>query len=520
MPRSITHSRRMISHRLPVLVGGWGTLRRPNVYMKRLFICIRRRGRVEDAAGMAMELAVSHALTGDMALASGWGARARRMIEGLPEGPIHGYLAYVFEVEPTFGASDSAAALDGARRVLEVGRRFEVPDLIAAALNAEGRLLVGMGETAQGLALLDEAMVWVLGGRLTPDWAGNLYCNTIAVCHDLADYLRMAQWTTELERWLEKMPAAVLFDGICRIHRTQLHRLKGDWEQAEAEGIQVCNDLAGVSTWNVAAAWYEIGEVRRSRGDLEGAAIAFRKAHDMGHPAQPGTALLRLAKGQIDSALASIRSAVLATKSALSRATLCAAQVEICLASGDLAGARAARDELVSTAETYASPGLKAMAATANGSVLLGDEDHSGALGALSDACRMWTELEAPYEVGRVRLLLARAFSLLDDQDSADLELDAARVLFERLGAARDLAAIEELAGSRSQPGGLSRRETEVLGLVATGRTNREVAESLFISEKTVARHVSNIFTKLGVSSRTEATAFAFKHGIAELGRN
>jgi DNA-binding NarL/FixJ family response regulator len=263
-----------------------------------------------------------------------------------------------------------------------------------------------------------------------------------------------------------------------------------------------------------------VGEVRRLRGDLAGAEEAFRQAHALGRDPQPGLAMLRLAHGQVTAALASIRATLAAERSdRLARARLCAAQVEIALEAGDIEAARLASEELTETANIYHSSGLEAAAPQAQGAVLLADGRPADALQALRLACLRWQQLNAPYEAARVRLLLARAYDALGNRDAATLELDAAEAVFTRLGAAPDAKRTASLRSRTRLPDGLTEREAEVLALVAAGKTNREIADALVISEKTVARHLSNIFTKLDLPSRTAAAAYAFEHGLARRSR-
>jgi len=473
------------------------------------------QGDEQTAALVALEVGIDHLLRGDEPVGSGWLGRASRLAEDLPEGPVHGYLAYVLDVEAHFGDVDPSAVLAAARRVQDIGRTHGDATLVALGLNGEGRLRIKAGEIAEGLALLDEAMVSVLAGELDDAWAGNLYCNTIAACHELGDFGRMARWTEATERWLDTLPAAVLFAGICRVHRAQLATLSGDWERAEREAVQVCEDLADLSVINAAEAWYEVGEIRRRRGDLRGAEEAYEAAHARGRDPQPGLALLRLAQGRTAAASAAIRSALAGAGSdRLARAHLCAACVEIALAADAPDEARQACDTLTAIAESCASPGLDAMAATARGRVLLADAQPQQALSPLREACQAWRELDAPYEAARVCVLLARAYQALADVESAARERDAAAAGFARLGAVLDAAALDDERAPTERPGGLSAREVEVLRLVADGRSNPEIAEALFISRKTVARHLSNIFAKLGASSRTEAARYAFDHGL------
>lgn len=474
-------------------------------------------GRPREAATVAMEIAISLFLRGDDAEGSGWMSRCMRLLEDeTVETPEHGYLLYVTGVEPQFGAPDRDGVIAAARHVGEIGRRHGDRNLVAAGLLGEGRMLVKDGQVAAGLAVLDEAMVAVVADELSPEWAGNIYCNMIAACYDLAEYRRAAQWTDATERWLETMPAAVLFHGICRVHRSQLHQLRGAWERSEREALRVVDELAGISVAVVAEARYQIGEIQRLRGDVVGAEEAYRQAHRGGRDPQPGLALLRLAENRVGAATAAIRAALIGQdQDRLRRARLLVAQAEIAIVANDLDLAKAASRELNEIADAYASSGLAAMATQVRGAVFLASGDHAAALPILRDASLRWRELDAPYEVARIGVLLATAYGSLGDGDARALELDAAAATFERLGAEVDAARLARIRVGVGPPGGLTEREGEVLSLVASGMTNRQIAGALAISEKTVARHLSNIFTKLDLPSRTAAAAYAFEHGLA-----
>jgi DNA-binding NarL/FixJ family response regulator len=472
-------------------------------------------GRPGRAAMAAIGVAVIHLLRGDGVVGSGWLGRAQRLVRDQPEGVEHGYLLYL-ELEGALGGEDPAAVVETARRVREIGRRHADPNLAAAGDLFEGRVLVRQGRMAEGMALLDEAMLAVLSGELAPEYAGNIYCHLMAAFAELADVRRAAEWTEATARWLASLPAAVLFTGVCRVHRSQVLQRKGAWAQAEREAALVCRDLADLHVAGAAEGHYQLGELRRLRGDLDGAEAAYLQAHALGRDPQPGLALLRLAQGRTSTAAASIRAALTAvTHDRLARAWLCAAQVEVALAAGDLETAGRAGDELGRTASTYGSSGLEAAALQARGAVLLAGGRPEAALPTLRAACRRWQELDAPYDAARVRLLLSRTYRALGDADAAGRELDAAGAVFERLGATPDVERVAALRGRPSLPAGLTGREAEVLALVAAGRTNREIAEALVLSHKTVARHLSNIFTKLEVTSRTQAAAYAFEHGLA-----
>ncbi|HEX9710924.1 MAG TPA: LuxR C-terminal-related transcriptional regulator [Actinomycetota bacterium] len=469
--------------------------------------------RPQQAASSAMTIAVSLFLRGDNVEGSGWMSRAQRILSDQPECPEHGYVRYLLEVEAGLGGGDLDAVVSSAREVQQIGRRQVDPNLVALGILGEGRALIRQGRVVDGNELLDEAMVAVLGDELSPTWAGNIYCHLMSACHELADFRRAAEWTRGTTQWLETLPAAVLFTGICRVHRSQVFQTTGAWEQAESEARRVCDDLANIHVASVAEGHYQLAELRRLRGDWAGAEHAYSDAHERGRDPQPGLALLRLAQGRIDAAVASIRTGLAGTSDRLARARLCAAQVEIACAAGDLETARRSSGELDETASDFGSSGLDAMARHARGAVLLTGGQAVEALEILRGACECWQELHAPYEGARVRLLLARTYDVLGDSDAAARELDAAEAVFTHLGL--DSNTLAALRGDSPLPDGLTAREAEVLALVASGKTNKEVATALSISRKTVARHLSNIFTKIDVSSRTGAAAYAFAHHLA-----
>jgi DNA-binding NarL/FixJ family response regulator len=332
-----------------------------------------------------------------------------------------------------------------------------------------------------------------------------LYCHTIATCHAIADVRRMVRWTELTEQWLATLPAAVFFDGLCGVHRAQLHLLHGAWDEAERRALRIAKDFDRHRIDYAAEAWYVVGEVRRLRGE-PGAADAYDEAHARGRDPQPGRALLRLQLGDARGAATLIRSALVAAGSdPLRRAPICAAAVDITVEAGRIEDATAAEAELAATAARYATSGLQAMATTARGAVLLAEERAADALPVLRDACRRWHGLGAVYDAATTCLRLADAYRALGDDASASAERARAEATFHQLGAHPTAAPL---------PGGLTRRECEVLALVADGRSNREIGQQLFISDRTVARHLTNIFHKIGVASRTQATRYAIDHGL------
>ena len=467
-----------------------------------------------DAAMSALGVAVSLYLRGDDVIGSGWMRRAQRLLRDEPQGVEHGYLAYM-GAEGSLDGNDPDATIAAAREVQELGRRYGDTTLVTAGTMLEGRASIRRGDVADGVAMLDEAMLAVLGEELSPDWTGNIYCHLVAACAELADHRRAAEWTEALATWCDRMEPAVVFTGVCRVHRAQLLHLSGAWDRAEAEAIRVCEEVEGIHRATAGEGAYALGDIRRLRGDLPGAHQAYASAHQHGRDPQPGLALLLLAEGRPDDASSSIGAALAATGDRLARARLLPAAVEIALTSDRLDEARDAADELDRIATHYDTSGLRASAEHARGLVLLAEGSTGEALATLRTARGAWQDLDAPYEAARVRLALARAARQLGDRESAGLELAAAEDVFVRLGAAPDLAKVTLLRDRTTFPDGLTAREVEVLALVARGKSNREVAAALFISEKTVARHVSNIFVKVGVSSRTEAAAYAFEHQLA-----
>ncbi len=463
------------------------------------------------AAYQAWEIAYANFLKGDETVGGGWIGRVQRLLAEEPDCAEQGYLLYFF-VESSLGAGEETLAK--AREVQECGRRNANRNLIAAGMVAEGRVLIKLGHARKGLALLDEGMLEASSGEVSPTFTGNIYCHLMAACHELADVRRAGAWTQVISDWCDRMAPAVLFKGICRVHRAQVMQIQGAWSNAENEALRVCADVAHIHVGIVAEAHYQLGEIKRLRGDLDGAEEAYRHGHRLGRDPQPGLALLRLRQGRIKGAATSIRSALAGVTNRLSRARLLAARVEIAIAAADKTAASAAADELDDIATAFGSCGLEAAAKLARGSVLLAGGRTGTAISVLQSACSAWRDLEAPYNCARARVLLAEAYNELGDDEAAERELDAAQKVFEELGANLDAQAVSAIRRS-ALPKGLTKREAEVLALVAAGNTNRQIADELTLSQKTVARHLENIFAKLGVSSRTAAARFAFENGLA-----
>jgi DNA-binding CsgD family transcriptional regulator len=485
----------------------------------------QQRGDLERAVHAAFWLGFGLVQRGEMAQGGGWLARASRLVEehGLDSAEC-GYLL-VPQGLMAMGEGQPDAALERFDEAGSLARRFGDRDLAALGLLGRGQALMQLGRKSEGLRLWDEAMVAVTAGETSPVISGLVYCAVIDGCQQLFDLRRAREWTAALDRWCDQQPGLVPYRGQCLVHRSQVLQVVGRWAEAVAEVEQARDRLSDPPHPAVGMAHYQLGELHRLQGEHQEAEDAYRQAHAAGRDPQPGLALLRLAEGRVDTAAAAIDAALDAVAGdAIVRAQLLPAYVEVMLAAGRQAEAAAAAHELDQLAAAGASTMLSAIAAQTRGSVRLADGDAKEALGSLRDALEAWKELDAPYEVAQVRLLLAAACRQLDDRDRSELECDAAREVFDALGAAPALARLEELVSGRTDSAGsfsvdgrdvtITDREREVLRLVAAGHTNKAIATELAISERTVERHLGNVFTKLDVSNRAAATAHAYDHGL------
>jgi DNA-binding CsgD family transcriptional regulator len=468
---------------------------------------------VDGAARCAAWLGIQLFNQGNRARGGGWLARAQRLVHGQedgPEGP-EGFLLipvglgslYSGEVDGALGAFD---------RFADFAQRFGDRDFVCIAQLGQGQARIMAGRVGDGLSLLDEAMVAVTADEISPLPAGIVYCAVIGSCHLVYDLRRAHEWTAALDHWCAAQPDMIPFSAQCQAHRAALYRLHGAWAEAYGAALNAEERYGRGDRDAAYGAFYQKGEIERLRGDFEAAEASYRRAGATGWEPQPGLAQLALARGHGDVAVGLIRGALAGADPATRRRML-PALVDIELAAGDAETAEAAAEELRILGDETRMPMLQAAARFASGAVLLRRGDAQGALAEYRAASGLWRELDVPYELARCRAGIAQAHRALDDDASADVEFQAARAMFVELGAT---PSVSELDALRRQPGDnpLTAREIEVLRMVSSGRTNRAIAAELYLSEKTVAHHVSNIFTKLNLNSRAAATAYAYQHRL------
>ena len=480
------------------------------------------RGNPPRAARCAIRLGVDLMNAGEHVRGDSWVSRAKRILEEHPSDCVeHGYVLLPMGVRRII-EGDVSAACALFQEAAEIGRLFGEPDIITMARHGVGRARIRAGSIDEGLALLDEAMVALEAGDVSPVFAGDIYCSVIEACLEVFDVRRAREWTAALAHWCDLQPDLVPFTGQCLARRAEIMQLHGEWAAASDAARDACaHFLRGPPQPAVAAAFYQQGELQRLRGDFPAAEESYREATRRGRNAQPGLALLRLAQGQVEAATSGIRVALEQAKGRPSRCRLLPAFTEIMLAAKDIDAARAGATELAQLADSIGAPLLLASAAQATGAVALADGDPGAALDLLRRSWTAWQELRIPHEAARTRVLIGLTLRSLGDADAAELEFDAAQWAFDRLAATPDVTRVAALSGSQKPKAAgsattvLTARELQVLRLIAAGHTNRAIGGRLDISEKTVARHVSNIFTKLGVNTRAAATAYAYQHGLS-----
>jgi class 3 adenylate cyclase len=400
------------------------------------------------AAEVALELANDHLGRLETAIGNGWLGRARRLLEQTPdECAAHGWQALTLGYLALRMTGDREEALRQAKLAQEIGERLAILAIQTLALQQQGSALVGMGRVDDGLALIDESTVAAVSGELDPLTTGRVYCMTISVCRDLADWRRAVEWTDAAERWCRRQSVSG-FPGICRVYRAEIMHLRGSWADAEREAKRACEELSRYELLYGGEAQYEVGEVRLRVGDLEGAREAFRQAHELSREPEPGRSLLRLAEGDAQGANNSIKRALAAVEShAIIQARLLPAAVEIGLAAGDIDGVARHVAQLEQIAGSFRTTAVTATAEYARGLLLLAQGDAAGASARQRHAVELWHEVGAPYETARARTALGATLRADGDDAAARPEFESAKAAFERLGAVPDAKRVGQLLG-------------------------------------------------------------------------
>lgn len=486
--------------------------------LERAHLAYLAEGRRTRAARSAFWLGLTLMFMGRGGPSMGWMSRTERILEASASDCVErGYLFLPLCHRSTH-AGDHAAAYQHASAALAFGERFGDPDLSATSRNLQGRARLAQGMVDEGLALLDEAMVAVTAGEVSPRFSGLVYCSVIQGCQQVYALERARQWTEALTRWCDSQPSLLAFTGTCMVHRSEVLESLGEWSRSEEEAKQACERFMRAEDRRAqGAAWYRQGEILRLRGQLREAQEIFEKAGALGYDPQPGMALLRLAQGETQRAVAAIDRVLGGSKMPLERTESLAAAVEIHIAGGNLDAAEQYTQQLERTAGAMGTEVLEAIADHARGTLLLALQKHREALVVLQRAESVWQRSRTPYAQARTACAIGKVCRQLGDLDGGNLALHSALAAFERLGAAEDVRRIRSLFDDG--PGNscdLSPRELEVLRLVATGMTNKSIAGELGLSVKTIDRHLSNLFLKLNVSSRAEATACAFKKSLVQ----
>ncbi len=483
--------------------------------LERAYRAYLAAGRLPAAVRCTWWIGHNHLFRGRPARAEGWFGVGERLLGSTDRDCVErGYMLIPVWLRQ-MSAGDWVAGHATASEAAAIGERFGDADLTWLARDEQSRALVKLGKVDEAMRLADELLVVVGSGSLSPVVTGIVYCNTIDFCLDVAELRQVKEWTQGLSHWCADRPQMLAHLGFCLVHLAEIMQLRGDLPDAleEARRAAEIYTQGALNQIAVGKALYRQGEVHRIQGRLREAEECYRAASRAGCEPVPGLALLRLAQGDGSAAASLMRRAVTEQLDPLQRARLLPAYVEVMLCEGDVDAARAASAELDDIVDRWDTDGLRASAALSRGRVAQASGDHPTALRAGRHAWRLWHELDLPFEAARARLLVAAACRSLGDEECATLEAEAAREILSTVGSVSDLAVAHTLLG-RKASAPLSDRELEVLRLVATGRSNKEIADALVISPHTVARHLQNIYLKIGVPSRTRATAYAFEHAL------
>ena len=477
-----------------------------------------RAGDIERAALNIFWLTLDLFNRGEWARGNGWLSRGMHLVESGGDSASFGML-WVLASRNHLKQGEIEAADKAARRALDIAASVEDPDLTVFSRLAFSLVRLRQRQFAEATALFDEIMVGVTVDNVSPVAVGVIYCAVIDGCRSFFDLSRAREWTTALSQWYSMRPDAAAFRGKCLVNRSEIMRLSGYWTDALAEAERACAWTEAHENsfrYPVGAAFYELAEIHRLRGNASAAEAAYRRASEHGHPTEPGFTLLQFAGGKTETAATSIRRLLSESQSDVLRASVLHAAVEILIACDDVATAQTAADELATMTTQYNAPALRAFAAGASGAIHLVNGDAPAALKSLRDAWMLWQELDAPYEAARVRVLIGQVYEKMSDHAAAELEFDGARRVFDRLAAQPDIVRTDALRrhDPKTDATPLTARELQVIDLIARGKTNRAIARQLSISERTVDRHVSNILLKLNLPSRSAATAYAYQHHL------
>lgn len=483
----------------------------------RAFDVAREHGEPAPAARAGFWVGFVLLNRGDLPGGNGWVSRVQRVLADVQPNAVEtGYVQYLVALR-TILEGDAEAACALFEDAAQVGVRSGDRDLETLARLGQGRALIRLGRSEEGVACLDEAIVGISSGEISPVVVGDSYCTAIEGCQELFDLHRVQRWTQDLSRWCDEHPDLVAFRGQCQLHHAEVLTLRGAWPDALFEVDRALEHHARpASQLAIGAAYYQQGELHRLRGESEQAEVAYEEARRRGGQPQPGLALLRLAEGEAVKAAAAIRRALAEADHPTARSRLLPAAVQVLVAAGDIDGATAACDELDATAMAFRSRMLAAVAAHARGAVLVAANEPEAALPLLRQALEELHALDVPYQAAQAHVVVGRASHTLGDEEGARSEWAAARRTFAALGALPDLEEVDAMLAEEGDRDthGLSARQLEVLKYLAAGRSNREIADALVISHRTVERHVSDIFTKLDVTSRAAATAYAYEHDL------
>lgn len=480
---------------------------------ERLYLVHVEAGDRERAARCCFWLGLTALFRGDVGQTNAWVGRGERLVSDSTCAESGYLLLPGAELALRSGHGETGHAM--ATEAAAIGERCQDADLTAIARHVQGRASIQQGAVPAGLKLLDDTMLFVIRGELSPIVTGLMYCSVIEACREVQELGRAREWTFALSDWCEQQSEMVAFTGPCLVHRAAILQLQGAWPAAMTVATRACERAKERRRQPPGAALYQQGEIYRLRGEYEQAEAAYREASQRGYEPQPGLALLRLGQGRVEAATMALRRLLSTTSDPVRRTQLLPAQVEALIAAGDLEDASGACQELQDLTVRVGTDVLRALSAHARGAIALAQGQEQAAMTPLRDAFTVWERLAAPYEAARVRVLMARACQGLGDHDGQVLELEAARRVFEALGARPDRDRLDAPAAEPTGPASrLTEREIQVLRLVAEGRTNRDIAGELGVSERTIDRHVSNILTKLDVPSRAAATAYAYTHEI------